>query len=424
MVLNWFRTLTNSPKTLDKNSIVYLMNDPGTPTLNKLIPVPSMASPSYKVKNYNGGGHLLNTTRGRSAQVFTVITETLKWVQNHAPKQLPNWATGLPLVVDPEAGQDLNAYYYRKGMKFFYSGDVYTALSSDVVAHELGHAIFDSFRPDTWSVASLELWSFHEAFADMTSILTVLQNEEIIDILLKDKYLEKNNLVSRIGEQIGKAIYDINKGEDGRKPLYLRNAAVKFDYVDPNTLPTRGKNDVIVAESHSFGRIMLGALYEIWHKMYEYNVLRGLDQKQALIISRDLFSKYLLTAITIVPKTPRFFQSFARTFMWVAEQDNSHYHAVIREVFMDWKIVGYFEAQSIPNDGIEIIKLSEEIEMGVLNHNPLYEVEVEIPADSRQYGIADAKRCLDLLNQTNAVGDDETTPFEIQNNKLIRTYIN
>jgi hypothetical protein len=422
MVFNWLRTLTNVP-TLDEKSIVYLMNDPGTPTLRKLIPVPIMASPSYKVRNYSGGGHILNTTGGRAAQTFVVITETLKWVQRHAPEQLSNWATGLPLVVDPEAGEDLNAYYYRKGMKFFYSGNVYTALSADVVAHELGHAIFDSFRPDTWSVASLELWSFHEAFADMTAILTALQNEEIINLLLKDRYLEKDNLVSRVGEQIGKAIYDIKKGEDGRSPLYLRNAATKFKYADPSTLGTRGRHDVIVAESHSFGRIMLGALYAIWHKMYEYNVLRGLNQKHALVVSRNLFSKYLLTAITIVPKTPRFFQSFARSLMWVAQQDNPIYHKLIREILIDWKIVGEIDAQSDINDGVEVIKLSEEMEIGILAHNPLYEVEVEIPTDNRQEGIEDAKRCLDLLNQTNSVSDMEATPFEIQDNKLIRTHI-
>jgi len=423
-VFNWLINLAIAPTRLDENSIVYLMNDPGTPNLKKLVPVPSMMSPSYKVKNYTGGGHLLDTTGGRAAQVFTVITETLKWVQHHSPEHLPNWASGLPLLVDPEAGEALNAYYYRKGMKFFSSGKLHTALSSDVVAHELGHAIFDSFRPDTWSVASLELWSFHEAFGDITAIITNLQNEEVIDALLKDKYLDKDNMVSRIGEQIGKAIYNINKGTDGRNPLYLRNAATKFDYANPNTLPKRGKNNVIIAEAHSFGRIMLSALYEIWHKMYEYNVLRGLGQKHALVVSRNLFSRYLLTAIVIVPKTPRFFQSFARTLMWVSQQDgHPHYHGILRKVFLDRKMVGEIEAQQLPADGVETIKLSEEIEIGILSHNPLYEVEIEIPADSIEEGIVDAKLCLDLLHQNNSVSDSEETPFEIQNNRLTRTHI-
>jgi hypothetical protein len=299
-------------------------------------------------------------------------------------------------------------------------------MSSDVVAHELGHAIFDSFRPDTWSVASLELWSFHEAFADITAILTVLQNKEIIDIMLRNNYLHKDNLASRVGEQIGKAIYNFKKGEDGRSPLYLRNAARKFKYIDPKTLPTRGRHDVIVAESHSFGRIMLTALYSIWYEMYEQSVLRGLEQAHALQVSRDLFSKYLLTAITIVPKTPRFFRSFARTLMWVAQQDSRINHKIMLDIFREWNIVEKTEVQiqSVPpNDGVETIKLSDEIEIGALTHNPLYEVEVEIPADNRQDGIADAKRCLDLLHQTNKVGADEGTPFEIQNNKLIRTHI-
>lgn len=417
MAFNWFKALAKT------NEIVYLMNDPGTPALRKNVPVPSMMSPSCRVKDYVGGGHELNTKQGRAAQIFVVIGETLKWVQHHAPHQLPNWATGLPLIVEPEAGEDLNAYYYRKGMKFFYSGNVYTAASSDVVAHELGHAIFDSYRPDTWSVASLELWSFHEAFADTTAILTALQNEEIINVLLKNKYLYKDNFVSRVGEQIGKAIYDITEGKDGRSPLYLRNAAVKFEYADPSTLKKRDRNDKIAAESHSFGRIMLGALYSFLYEIYEYYVLRGLTQHDALVVARNLLSKYLLKAIATVAKTPRFYQSFARSMMHAAIQSNKEHHAILRKVFQEWKIIGEIEVQDVITDGTEVIRLSEEMEIGILAHNPLYNIEVEIPTDNRSLGIADAKHCLDLLHQNNAVSNDESTPFEIQNNKLVRTHI-
>lgn len=424
MVFNLFRNLMFK-SLVNKNSIVYLMNDPGTPDIKKVVPVPEMMSPPYKVKGYSGGGHELNTTGGRAAQTFVTITETLKWVQKHAPKPLPRWVTGLPLLVDPEAGQDLNAYYHRRGMKFFYSGDVYTSLSSDVVAHELGHAVFDSFRPDTWNVASLELWSFHEAYADITAILTALQHKEIINLMLRFQYLRKDNLASRVGEQIGKAIYNINKGEDGRKSTHLRNASEKFEYVNPNSLTKSGKHDTIHAESHSFGRIMLGALYTIWYRMYEENVLRGLKQHHALEVSRDLFSKYLLVAITAVPKTPRFFRSFANTLMWVARKNDPINHNIMLDVFTEWKIVEKLEvrSQSMPTDGVEVVKLSNEMEIGTLSHNPLYEVEVEIPSDNREDGLADAKLCLDLLHQSDSVGSDESTPFEIQDNKLVRTHI-
>lgn len=77
----------------------------------------------------------------------------------------------------------------------------------------------------------------------------------------------------------------------------------------------------------------------------------------------------------------------------------------------------------MPTDGVEVIKLSDEIEIGTLSHNPLYEIDIEIPANNREDGLADAKLCLDLLHQSNSVGNDESTPFEIQDNKLIRTHI-
>ena len=46
----------------------------------------------YSVKNYVGGGYPFKSKEGRSAQTYTVITETLKWVKKHAPYCLKKWA--------------------------------------------------------------------------------------------------------------------------------------------------------------------------------------------------------------------------------------------------------------------------------------------------------------------------------------------
>lgn len=435
----------------DIDPIVYLMNDPGTPDLWKKVPIEKPQTPICSIRGWEGGGFDLNTKQGRAAQAYVVINETMKWVYQAAPRKLNKWAATTMLKVDPEAGEDLNAYYYRQGMKFFYYGDMYTSMSSDIVAHELGHAIFDSYRPESWNLASLESWSFHEAFADITAILTALQNEEVIAFLLKDNYLYYDNLVSRVGEQIGKVIHNITKGQDGRNPNYLRNAAVHWNYVVPSTLPKKGNHDQLVAEEHSFGRVLLSAFYAIFYKVYEYYVLRAYPQAEALKLSRDFLSKCLMEAMMICPMNARFFQSFARSMMHIALQEKEDLHKIVQNIFRERKIIPSIQALShididenkiedglVKEGFVETTRMVDEIEIGTLNHNPLYDLEIEIPVEStyftaagkvidmavgnRAEAIVAAKLSLDLLHENNLVGSDDKTPFDVQGNKLVRTH--
>jgi hypothetical protein len=43
------------------------------------------------------------------------------------------------------------------------------------VCHELGHALLDSFKPQLFDAASIEVAAFHESFGDMSAILSALQ---------------------------------------------------------------------------------------------------------------------------------------------------------------------------------------------------------------------------------------------------------
>ena len=64
---------------------------------------------------------------------------------------LTNWQVGPTLKVILDEGVDLNAFYDRKALNFFHgpspTGTVYSGESPDVVCHEMGHAVLDSFKP-------------------------------------------------------------------------------------------------------------------------------------------------------------------------------------------------------------------------------------------------------------------------------------
>src|SRR5262249_30524837 len=81
--------------------------------------------------------------------------------------------------VDLDFGVDLNAFYDREGLKFFHGSGagrtVFSGESPDIVCHELGHALLDSFKPQLFDAASIEVAAFHESFGDMSAILSALQ---------------------------------------------------------------------------------------------------------------------------------------------------------------------------------------------------------------------------------------------------------
>ena len=112
------------------------------------------------------------------------------------------WHTGRPLVVDLDAGDDLNAYYDRQELCFFHATvrgvTVYSGESPDVLCHELGHALLDAIRPQLWNAASIEVASFHEAFADISAMLSALELPSVRDEVLAQHRRQAVALVSRL----------------------------------------------------------------------------------------------------------------------------------------------------------------------------------------------------------------------------------
>ena len=130
------------------------------------------------------------------------------------------------------------------------------------MAHELGHAILDAMRPDFWSVQALEIWSFHEAFADITAILSLMQHDEILDRALYETKgdLSKPNVISRLAEEMGDIIYEITRGRGGMKPGALRNATNKFRYIHPSKLPKNAPNNKLGSRSVTVSGVCIWVL--------------------------------------------------------------------------------------------------------------------------------------------------------------------
>jgi hypothetical protein len=178
-----------------RDKINLWLSDPTVP-LTKQISIPSNSVLRYAVAGYSGGGFALGTVQGQAANVYAHITHALNSLQSGITK----WAATPNLAVYPRAGRDWNAYYDRRSLRFFYETDkttnhvIYSADSSEIVVHELGHAMLDSMRPDLWSASSIEIWAFHEGFADICAMLNLMQYDEVINESLigkRDREIER-----------------------------------------------------------------------------------------------------------------------------------------------------------------------------------------------------------------------------------------
>jgi hypothetical protein len=354
---------------------MYFIDDPLTPELTEEPVVPTEPTLPFVFDQEHVGCKI-------------TLYRSVNYYQSIADAPLANWVRKKPLQIIPFAGKDLNAFYNRKSLSFFGKGDVQTANSSDVVAHELGHALLDALRPDFWNVQSLEIWAFHESWSDIVAIVSILQSDKLIDHILKETggNLHLSNTASRIAAQIGHVEYGRN---------YLRDAAIRFNYMIPTRLPKKAAEDKLSSESHSFSRVFASAWYEFFVRLYEK--LGG--GKEALKTARDHAFKCLWKAAKVTPATVRFFGILTKNIA------AANHHNVAASVFQEWKLIQpqirMLSNQTLsdfhqkPTDQVvatdsgtiihrkskALFKLSDHV-VTALAANPLADVKIEIPNDS------------------------------------------
>ena len=118
----------------------------------------------------------------RAQNVFAVAAHTLALFEQRLGRPVP-WHVGLPqldLVPQAAAGK-ANAFYSRERNSVLFGWlpalpsrpPLYTALSYDVIAHEVSHAILDGLRPRFTQPSLPDQLAFHEALADLVALLSV-----------------------------------------------------------------------------------------------------------------------------------------------------------------------------------------------------------------------------------------------------------
>jgi hypothetical protein len=189
------------------------------------------------------------------------------------------WSTaGQPMQVGLDEGVDFNAFYARdSGLNFFHrvvtkvdpQVTVFSGESPDVVCHELGHAILDAVKPELFDAMSMEVAAFHEAFGDISSMLSALQLPSMRSFVLNQSggQLNSNTRLSQLARQLGWAIrVELDRTAVDRD--CLRNTSNNFFYHDPASLPPSAPANQLSSEPHSFSRVFSGAFLDVLAGMF------------------------------------------------------------------------------------------------------------------------------------------------------------
>jgi hypothetical protein len=286
---------------------------------------------------------------------YGIVMRTLGRFEHALGRRLEWSFLGHQLWVAPHAFADANAFYSEDDGALYFgyvpargrASPIYTSLSHDIVAHETTHALLDGLRSRYTDPSSPEQAAFHEGFADVVALLSVLAARDVVAALLLDA---AQTPAGWRREVISRATLDIDVLE--RSPLFglaeqlgtatggvgVRRAALRASLrlePDPRLLQKMLGGRAL---AHDLGELfvaaMLRAYVAIWHdrlKRMADTQSGPLNHERVVEEASDLAERMLTVAIRAIdylPVVDVHFGDFVRALVTADEQvypDDSRY---------------------------------------------------------------------------------------------------
>lgn len=270
---------------------------------------------------------------------YTIVRQVVTMYQRVLKRKLQwQWNTDTNqevIAVHPHAGRAANAYYSRneKVLRFFFfkpfnqptgAPDVFTCRSLDIVAHETGHAILDSLKPNwlSWS-APPQTGGLHESFGDLTSIFLILSQMDLVEYIIAETKadLHRRNILSALAEQFGNAI---------GFPEGLRNA--------DNDL----KLSEVSNEVHEISQVFTGAIFDILADIFTANREPRLrDDAEVLYETGKYMAGLTIRALEQSPDNDATYADVAKAMLTIAQADgHEDYVSFIEKHFTLREVLG------------------------------------------------------------------------------------
>jgi hypothetical protein len=140
-------------------------------------------------------------------------------------------------------------------------GFVFTALSHDIIVHEVSHALLDGLRSRFLVPTCVEVLAFHEAFADLVALLQHFSYSDVVsNAMAKSRgRLEGAAVLCEIARQFG------NTTQSSYAARALRTAIdVEGLVSDRGTSATRPAQYSSDLEIHTMGSVLVSAVFEAY----------------------------------------------------------------------------------------------------------------------------------------------------------------
>ena len=298
------------------------------------------------------GNYILADRSDGVSQVnaHVVTTETLQLFEGYNNGKAIPWAVGEKLSVTPHKQEGRNAYYSRwgGGTNYFFSNSpglnavMKTANSSDVVAHETGHALLDGMRPGFFGTHDDETGAFHEAFGDCAAILYGLTQKANRDMFAEQTGGDttKHNVFSSLAEEFGAARVRDNSDPSDDHKTWLRTTQTAFTYKPPSQLPDgRGSETELGREVHSFSRLFSSAFYDSVVAVYNQARSEGASVDDALVKSEQVNGPALLRSIDASSPNRTTFKQIALGMIAADKANGGKYAQGMADAFIKREII-------------------------------------------------------------------------------------
>lgn len=249
-------------------------------------------------------GELIHDPAFHAQNVYAIVMRTLARFEFALGRRVSWGFAGHQIYVAPHAFADANAFYSEADQAlafgYFYvpgkSGPrtpIFTCLSYDIVAHETAHAILDGLRERYTAPSSTEQAGFHEGFADIVALLSVLSLKDVVKtILLKlrppsephvevkanripaDSLTRKNlegSLLFGLADEMGSELSGI-RGSALRRSVEIP----RLDFT-AKPKPTRYLDLPEFQEEHRCGELLVAAIMDAFLLVWLSRLKRYLD---------------------------------------------------------------------------------------------------------------------------------------------------
>jgi hypothetical protein len=256
----------------------------------------------------------------RQVNAFAVASHTLQTIEEALDRKI-TWRNGRPIVIRthaPEAGGD--AYYdpFSSSLNFGFrepseehAEGTWTCLSHDFVSHEVGHAVWDSFRPLFVYSGEMDTQALQESFGDLTALFSKLEHPKLVKRLYEDLLDEDGEVAGSSSNFYNRFIYA------GRGNPFDRR------HLNPETLRGRHYDPQKPKELYKRSSIWTGAICDILDELRKETLMLAEPETRkgssdhfthAVVSASNRIRQALLRALHYVPHSGVTMPLLARLF--------------------------------------------------------------------------------------------------------------